>query len=81
MSKQKQFNGHKSYKTCESTLYCIGNFEENIHLSRIALAVLMFLSYLQTDEHFTFPNLKICILVIFKAALASQMSPFRPTSL
>ena len=37
--------------------------------------VLMFLSYLQTEEHFTFLNLKI---QIFKAALASQMQPSCP---
>ena len=43
----------------------------------------MFLSYLQTDEHFTFLNLKIWILVIFKAALASQRRlscPYKPLS-
>ena len=38
-SKQKQFHGLKSYKTRESTLSWIGNFEENIDLSRIHLAV------------------------------------------
>ena len=26
---------HKSYKTRKSTLSCIGNFEENIHLSNM----------------------------------------------
>ena len=36
----KQFHGHKSYKTRESTLLYIGNFEENIDLSHIYLAVL-----------------------------------------
>ena len=40
MSKQKQFHGHKSYKTRESTLSCIGNFEENMDLSRTDLAVI-----------------------------------------
>ena len=43
----------------------------------------MFLSYLQTDEHFTFLKLKIWILVIFKAALAIQMwlsFPYKPLS-
>ena len=35
----------------------------------------MFLSYLQTDEHFIFLNLKIWILVMFKVALASKMWP------
>ena len=35
---QKQFHVHKSYKTHESTLHCIGNSEENIDLSRIYLA-------------------------------------------
>ena len=33
----KQFHGRKSYKTCESTLLCIGNLEENIDLSYIHL--------------------------------------------
>ena len=37
-----------------------------------------FLSYLQTDEQFTSLNLKIWILGIFKAALASQMQPSCP---
>ena len=41
-SKQKQFHGHKSYKTRESTLSWIGNFEENINLSRIHSAVLIY---------------------------------------
>ena len=36
----KQFHVGKSYKTGESTLSCIGNFEENIDLSHIHLAVL-----------------------------------------
>ena len=35
----EQFHAHKSYKTCESTLSYIGNFEENVYLSRIYLAV------------------------------------------
>ena len=35
----EQFHVHKSYKTHESTLLCIGNFEENIDLSRVHLAV------------------------------------------
>jgi hypothetical protein len=34
-----QFHVHKSHKTRESTLSCIGNFEENIYLSHIHLAV------------------------------------------
>ena len=42
-SKQKQFHVHNhvrnSYKTCKSTLLCIGNSEENIDLSCIYLAV------------------------------------------
>ena len=37
----EQFNVHKSYKTCESTLSCIGHFEENVDLSHIHLAVLV----------------------------------------
>ena len=41
-SKQKQFHGHKSYKTRESTLSWIGNFEENIDLSHIQLYFLKF---------------------------------------
>ena len=41
MSKQKQFLVRKSYKTHKSPLSCIGNYEENINLSRIHLAVLM----------------------------------------
>ena len=36
----EQFHVHKSYKMRESKLSCIGNFEENIDLSRIHLAVL-----------------------------------------
>ena len=35
----EQFQIRKSYKTRESTLSCIGNFEENIDLSHIYLAV------------------------------------------
>ena len=35
----EQFHVRKSYKMRESTLLCIGNFEENIDLSRIHLAV------------------------------------------
>ena len=34
---------HNSYKTRKLTLYCIGNFEENMDLSHIYLAVKMFL--------------------------------------
>ena len=44
-SKQKQFHVqcsvHKSYKTRKWTSLCIGNFEENLDLSRIYLAVQM----------------------------------------
>ena len=39
MSKQNKFFGQKSYKMRESTLYCIGNSEENMDLSVIYLAV------------------------------------------
>ena len=45
--------------------------------------VLRFLPYLQTDQHFTFLNLKVWILLIFKAPLASQMRsscPYNPLS-
>ena len=35
----EQFHVCKSYKTRESTLLCIGNFEENMDLSDIYLAV------------------------------------------
>ena len=35
----EQFHVHRSYKTRESTMPCIGNFEENIDLSHIHLAV------------------------------------------
>ena len=35
----EQFHVHKSYKTRESPLSCNGNFEENIDLSHIHLAV------------------------------------------
>ena len=35
----EQFHVCKSYKTRELTLSCIGNFEENINLSHIHLAV------------------------------------------
>ena len=45
---------------------------------RFCQKVLMFLSYLHTDEHFGFLNMKIWISVIFKAALASQMLPSCP---
>ena len=38
-SKQKQFQVRKSYKTCESTLSCVGNSEENINRSGSHLAV------------------------------------------
>ena len=44
-SKQKQFHVHKSYKTCKSTLLCIGNSQENIDLSRIYSAVLWLSKY------------------------------------
>ena len=37
----EQFHVHRSYKTRESTMSCIGNFEENIDLSHIYLAVLI----------------------------------------
>ena len=43
---------------------------------RFCQKVLKFLLYLQTGERFTFLNLKIWILVISKAALASQMLSF-----
>ena len=36
----KHFHGRKSYKTRESTLLYIGNFEENMDLSHIYLAVI-----------------------------------------
>ena len=35
----EQFHVHRSYKTRESTMSCIGNFEENINLSRTHLAI------------------------------------------
>ena len=35
----EQFHIQKSYKTCESTLSCIENFDENIDLSIIYLAI------------------------------------------
>ena len=35
----EQFHVRKSYKTHESTLSCIGNFEENIDLSQTHLAI------------------------------------------
>ena len=35
----EQFHDRKSYKTRESTLLCIGNFEENIDLSHFHLDV------------------------------------------
>ena len=37
--KQKQFHVRKSHKTHKSTLSYVGNFEENIDLSHIHLAV------------------------------------------
>ena len=44
-SKQKQFHVRKSYKTRKSTLFCIGNSEENIDRIHLELAVHQ-LSYL-----------------------------------
>ena len=35
----EQFHVRKPYKTWESTLKCIGNFEENIEMPHIYLAV------------------------------------------
>ena len=35
----EQFHVHRSYKTCESTLLYIGNFEKDIDLSHIYLAL------------------------------------------
>ena len=35
----EQFHVHRSYQMHESTMSCIGNFEENIDLSHIHLAV------------------------------------------
>ena len=35
----EQFHVHRFYKMLESTMSCIGNFEENINLSHINLAV------------------------------------------
>ena len=55
----EQFHVHKSYKMRESTLSCIGNFEENIDLSHIYLAVpflefwqdiLIYLSFFQVKS-------------------------------
>ena len=37
----EQFSVPKSYKTCELILLCVENFEENINLSHIHLAVPM----------------------------------------
>ena len=47
----EQFNVHKSYKTCESTLSCIGHFEENVDLSHIHLAVLVKEKMIANLEH------------------------------
>ena len=35
----EQFHILRPYKTCESTMSCIGNFEENIEMPHIYLAV------------------------------------------
>ena len=35
----EQFHVHRSYKMRESILSCIGNFEENVDMSHIHLAV------------------------------------------
>ena len=35
----EQFHVHRSYKTRESTITCIGNFEENFDLSHNHLAI------------------------------------------
>ena len=37
----EQFHVHKSYKTLESTMLCIGNFKENIDLSYFHQAVIL----------------------------------------
>ena len=35
----EQFHVHRSYKMRESTMSCIGNFDENVDMSHIHLAV------------------------------------------
>ena len=80
-SKQKQFHvqcsDHKSYKTRKWTSSCIGNFEENMDLSRIHLAVprhfcvkkIEELEWVFVFKHFLFfglsLQLKICIYNFF----------------
>ena len=48
----EQFHVHKSYKTRESTMSCNGNFEENIDLSHIYLAVTV--NLIQSCKQVTF---------------------------
>ena len=64
----EQFHDCKSYKTRESRLSCIGNFEENIDLSRIHLAVTLF----NRGERY-FYSLELCNY-FFSAELSSKLS-------
>ena len=49
----EQFHVHRSYETHESTMLCVGNFEENIDLSHIYLAVhkIYYIFQLETKFH------------------------------
>ena len=66
----KQFHGHKSCKTRESTLWYVGNFEENINLSHTSLAVIhgllmqqVLLSVVCSSDHFMNPGFSICFCI------------------
>ena len=61
----EQYHVHRPYKTCESTMSYIGNFEENIDLSHIHLAVLWIL-----ETHKLFGRL-FCINFLKKVWLSS----------
>ena len=45
----EQFHVHRSYKTRESTITCIGNFEENFDLSHIHLAINVLIGVLSNN--------------------------------
>ena len=51
----EQFQFHNSYKTRDSTFLHIGNFQENINLSHIYLAVTSLNSPMQTAEEVVLP--------------------------
>ena len=80
--KTKQFHVqcsvHKSYKTRKWTSSCIGNFEENMDLSRIYLAVLsslqvnLFQKLATSAEHVVYQNCSECQKKAKKNNLCTQ---------